>query len=304
MKTLTLYLKISTFLLFIWIYQCFYNCDSYKTLVDKNILQTKNELKYERVLTEGDIAEKKKTNTEGCLQECPLDNKKNKCKEPDLYNDPCNYLCEVIVPQFLERFNNEISEKDPKSKSLKWNDYWNKILTTKVKELFSIYHRRNIPDEEINKKIDSIMREVNSEFEKFLCECKNQMTDNKTESEYKKEMRKNKTESESKRKMIDHKAESESKKELIDDKTESQNMKELIENKTEFECRNKMIENKTEFECRNEMIDNKTESESMKEMIDNKAESESWKEQESNEINNCKLKIFKLHIVLIILSRI
>ncbi|CRG95476.1 fam-g protein, partial [Plasmodium gallinaceum] len=59
MKTLILFLKITTFLLLIWMYLCFHKCYSYKTLIDKNILQIKNELKYERVLTEGDIAGKK-----------------------------------------------------------------------------------------------------------------------------------------------------------------------------------------------------------------------------------------------------
>ncbi|CRG97968.1 fam-g protein [Plasmodium gallinaceum] len=266
-------------------------CDSYKTLVDKNILQTKNELKYGRVLAEGEITGKKQSNAEGCLKECPLDNKKNICKDPDLYKDPFNYYRKVMIPQFSKRFNKETNEMDPKSKSLKWNAYWNEISTTKVRDLYSISRRRNIRDEEKNKKIDIIMRELDSEFEKFLCECKKEMTDNKTESESNKVMRDNITESESEE-------------EMRENKTESESEEEMRENKTESESEEEMRENKTEFESKKEMRDNKTVSESEKEMRYNKIESESKKEQGTNEIRNYKKKIWQLLIVLIILGRI
>ncbi|CRG96918.1 fam-g protein [Plasmodium gallinaceum] len=199
MKTLTLYLKITTFLLLIWMYQCFYNCYSYKTLIDKNILQIKNELKYERVLTEGDIAGNKQTNAEECLEECPLDNEKNKCIDPDLYKNPHHYWRKVMIPKLWERFNKETSEMDPKSKNRKWNVHWYNISTTKVRELYSMSRRRDIPDEEKNEKIDSIMKEIDSEFDKFLYECKKEMTDNKTEYESNKDIIENITESESKK---------------------------------------------------------------------------------------------------------
>ncbi|CRG97405.1 fam-g protein [Plasmodium gallinaceum] len=192
MKTLTLYLKITTLLLLIWMYQRFYNCDSYKTLIDKNILLTKNELIYERVLTEGDIAGKKQNNAGGCLEERPLGNKKNKCKNPAQYKNPCDQWHRVITPALWERFNKETIEMDPKWRNQKWNSEWNKISANKVNDLRSMSCRRDIPDEEKNKITDSIIKELESEFEKFLCECKQEMRDHKTESESKKEQGKNK----------------------------------------------------------------------------------------------------------------
>ncbi|CRG94079.1 fam-g protein [Plasmodium gallinaceum] len=59
MKTFTLYLKFFIFLLLIWIFHCFYNYDSSKSLVNKDKLQTKIGLKHERTLAEVDISEKK-----------------------------------------------------------------------------------------------------------------------------------------------------------------------------------------------------------------------------------------------------
>ncbi|CRG94493.1 fam-g protein [Plasmodium gallinaceum] len=182
MKTLTLYLKITTFLLLIWMYQCFYNCDSYKTLIDKNIFQTKNKLKYERVLSEDNIPLKKETYSEECLEECSLDNKEKKWENPVKYENPCDQWHKVITPNLWERFNEETSGMDPKLKEKKWNIIWNKISAKKVNDLSLIFRRRDIPDEEKEKLIDSVMEELLLEFEKFLYECKKEMKDNKTES--------------------------------------------------------------------------------------------------------------------------
>ncbi|CRG97988.1 fam-g protein [Plasmodium gallinaceum] len=172
MKTFTLYFKITTFLLLIWMYQCFYNCDSYKTLIDKNKLQTENELKYERVLTEGNIPGKKQTYAEGCLKESPLDNKKNKWENPDLYKDPYNYWYKVIIPKLWERFDKETSGISPNTKNREWNVEWPKISNEKANDLYFVKLRRYIPYEEKKKIIDSIMEELDSKFETFLCECK------------------------------------------------------------------------------------------------------------------------------------
>ncbi|CRG94488.1 fam-g protein [Plasmodium gallinaceum] len=257
MKTLTLYLKITTFLLLIWIYLCFYNCDSYRTLIDKNILQTKNELKHERVLTEGDIEGKKQTYAEGCQEEYPLDNEKNKCKNPVQCENPCDQWHNVIIPSLWEDFDKETSEMDPKLKEKKWNVEWNQISAKKVNDLSSIYNRQDISEEEKKKKIYSVMKELISEFVKFLYECKKEMRSNRTESESKKEMR-------------DNKAESECKKEIEENKTELESMKEMKENKTESESKNDMRDNITEFETKKEMIGNKTETESKNEQGINK----------------------------------
>ncbi|CRG94482.1 fam-g protein [Plasmodium gallinaceum] len=330
MKSITLYLKITTFFLLIWMYQCFFNCDSYKTLIDKNIPQAKNELKNERVLTEGDISGIKRTYVKECIEKCPLYNKKNKCKDPDKYKDPSDYWYMVVIPKMWDRFNQETSEMDPKLKKKKWNVEWHKISTSKVKDLHLMSRRRDITYEEKKRRTDNVLKELDSKFEIFLCECNKEMRDNKTESKSKKEMRENKTESESKKKMRDNKAESESKKEMRDNKTESESDKEMRDykteseskkemkdnktesesdkvmkdNKTESESDKEMKDNKTESESDKEKKDNKTESESKKEMRENKTESESRKEQGSNEIKNYKLKIWKLLIILIILRRI
>ncbi|CRG97989.1 fam-g protein [Plasmodium gallinaceum] len=172
MKTLTLYLKITTFLLFIWMYQCFFNCDSYKTLIDKSILKTKNELKYERVLTEGDTSGKKQPYAKECIEECPFDNKKKKCKNPDLYKNPYKYWYRVIIPKLWERFDKETSGMSPNKKDREWNVEWHKISTEKANDLYFVKLRRYIPYEEKKKIIDSIMEELDSRFETFLCECK------------------------------------------------------------------------------------------------------------------------------------
>ncbi|CRG94490.1 fam-g protein [Plasmodium gallinaceum] len=332
MKTLILYLKITTFLLLIWMYQCFYNCDSYKTLIDKNILQTKNKIIYERVLTEGDIAGEKQTYGEECIGECPLDNEKNKWENPVQCENPCDQWHNVIIPSLWEDFNKETSEMDPKLKEKKWNVEWNQISANKVNDLSSIYHRQDISEEEKKKKIYSVMNELISEYVKFLYEFKKEMRvykkeseskkeirDNKTESESNKEMRENKTEFESNKKIRDHKSESESMKKMRDNKTESESMKEMIDNKAKSESEKETINNKTESEYEKEITDNNTksesekemrdnktesESESEKEMRDNKKESESTKEKGTNEIKNYKKKISKLIIVLIFLRRI
>ncbi|CRG96548.1 fam-g protein [Plasmodium gallinaceum] len=190
MKTLTLYLKITIFLLLIWMYQCFYNCYSYKTLIDKNIFQIKNELKYKRILTEGDIAAKKQTNAEECPKKCPLDNEKNESLVLDLYKNPYNYWFKFKVPIFWERFKNETSQMDHKWKLKKWNVEFQIFSNTKFNDLYSII-RSDIPDKERNEKIDNFMNEFDSEFEEFLLKCKQEMGVNKTECESMKEEGKN-----------------------------------------------------------------------------------------------------------------
>ncbi|CRG94491.1 fam-g protein [Plasmodium gallinaceum] len=257
MKTLILYLKITTFLLLIWIYQCFYNCDSYKTLIDKNILQTKNELKYERVLTEGDIEAKRQAYAEGCPKECSLDNKKNKCEDPFPYENPCDHWHKGIAPQLWELFDKETSGMDPKWRDQKWNNEWNKISAKKVNDLPSIYDQQDISEEEKKKKIDSVKRELILEFMKFLDECKKEMRDNKTESECKNKMRNNRTESECMKEMRENNTECESKKEIRDNKIESEFMKEIKDNKTEFDFKKEMRDNETESESKNEQGKNK-----------------------------------------------
>ncbi|CRG95467.1 fam-g protein [Plasmodium gallinaceum] len=267
MKTLTLYLKITTFLILIWIYQCFYNYDSYKTLIDKNRLQIKYELKYERVLTEGDIAGEKQTKVDGCQEECPVEKKKKEKKRKNWF---ITLVCHNTYDQWqrdtnealFERFKNVTSEMDPKWRDQKWNNEWNEISANKFKEVSSIFHRSDVSKEEKKKLILDVKNELYILFVKFSEECK-------------KEMRKNETKSESKKEMIDNKTDSESKKEIIDNKTDSESMKEMIDNKTDSESKKEMIENKTDSESKKEMIDNKTDSESMKDMIDNKTESES-----------------------------
>ncbi|CRG94485.1 fam-g protein [Plasmodium gallinaceum] len=254
MKTLTLYLKITIFLLLIWMFQCFYNYDSYKTLIDKNIFQTKNELKYERALAEGDIAGKEQTNAAGCLEECSLDNKKNECKSPVQYENPCDEWHNVISPFLRKQFDEEAREMDPKWRDQKWNNEWNEISANKVSDLSSIYHQQDISEEEKKKKIDSVKKDLYKLFINFLDKFKKEMIDNKTESEY---------------------------------------MKETIDNKKESESMKEMIENKNESESNEETIDNKTESESMKETIDNKTESESKNENGKNKIKNKKSNILK-----------
>ncbi|CRG96046.1 fam-g protein [Plasmodium gallinaceum] len=282
MKRLTLYLKITIFLLLMWMFQCFYNCDSYKTLIDKNILQTKNELKYERVLTEGDIAGKMQTYSEGILEECSLDNKKNKWENPVQNENPCDRW-QRKTNRFLETiFNEKTSKMDPKWRDQKWNNEWNKISANKVNELSSIFHRSDISEEEKRKLIRSVKDELYLEFAKFLDECKKEMRDNKTESGSKKKMIEDKTECESNKEMTDNITESESMKEMRDNKTEYESSKVMRGNKTESESNNEIRDNKTESESRNEMTDNKTESESNKEMIDNKTESESKNEMTDN----------------------
>ncbi|CRG95243.1 fam-g protein [Plasmodium gallinaceum] len=293
MKTLILFLKITTFFLLIWMYQCFYKCYSNKTLVDKNILQTKNKLKYERVLTEGDIAGKKQTYGEECLEKYPLDNKKNKWENPVRYENPYDHWNKVITPFLLEKFNKETSGMDPKWREQKWNNEWNKISANKVNDLSSIFHRSDITEEEKKKLIFPVMGELFSEFRKFIDECKKEMIDNKAESESMKEMIDNKTESESKKEMIGNKTESESKNEMTDNKTESVYKNEMTDNKTESKSKNEMTDNNTESKSKNEMTDNKTESESKKEMIGNKIESESKNEKGKNKTKNKKSNILK-----------
>ncbi|CRG96073.1 fam-g protein [Plasmodium gallinaceum] len=226
MKTLTLYLKITTFLLLIWIYQCFYNCYSYKTLIDENILQKKNELKYERVLTEGKIAGKKQAYAVGYLEECPLDNKKKKWENPGQYKNPCDQWHNVITPLLRELFNKEASEMDPKLRDQKWNKEWNKISANKVNDLSAIFYRSDISEEEKRKLIRSVKEELHMEFVKFLGECRKEMRDNKTESESTKEMTENKTESESTKEIRENRTESECKKEMRENKAESKSKKE------------------------------------------------------------------------------
>ncbi|CRG94492.1 fam-g protein [Plasmodium gallinaceum] len=296
MKTLILYLKSTTFLLLIWMYQCFYNCDSYKTLIGENILQKENKLKYERILTEGDITAKNQAYAEVYTEECPLDNKKNKCEDPFQYENPCDHWNNVIAPRMLELFNKETSGMDPKWRDQKWKNEWNNISSKKVNDLSSISHRHDISEEEKKKLIDSVMEELFSEFVKFLDECEKEIIDNKTGSVCKKEMRDNKIESKCKNEMRDNKTKSESKKEIRDNNTESEFKKEMKDNKTECEFKKEMKDNKTESEFKKEMKDNKTECEFKKQMKDNKTESESKNEQGENKIKNKKLNIWKFLI--------
>ncbi|CRG96044.1 fam-g protein [Plasmodium gallinaceum] len=223
MKTLTLYSKITTFLLLIWMYQCFYNCYSYRTWIDENILQTKNELKYERVLTEGNTEEKKQTNAEGCLKERPLDNEKNKCKNPIQYKNPYDPCHGANTPSLSESFDRKAKEMNPKLRDQKLNIECNKISANQVSDLHFISHGPDIPDEEKSKITDSAKNQHDFKLDERLCESNKKMKDNKTEFDSNKELRGNKTESESKKEMTENKAESESKKEQR--KKKKKNMK-------------------------------------------------------------------------------
>ncbi|CRG96055.1 fam-g protein [Plasmodium gallinaceum] len=257
MKTLTLYLKITTFLLLIWMYQCFYNCDSYKTLIDKYILQTKNKLKYERILTEGNTEGKEQTNAQGGLKECPLDSEKKESMDPDKYKNPCDPRNRVNTPSLFERFNKKAKEIDPKLRNQELNIELSKISHDNVNPFSKIYER-NIPDEGRQILILSNTQD-HSELKKLLDVFKSEIRDNEAESEFKKEVRDNRTESESE-------------KEMRDNKTESETEKEMKYNKTESESKNDMRDNITEFKWSNEMTDYETEceSESENEMRENK----------------------------------
>ncbi|CRG96026.1 fam-g protein [Plasmodium gallinaceum] len=232
MKTLTLYLKISTFLLLIWMYQCFYNCDSYKTLIDKYILQTKNELKYERILTEGNTERKEQTNTQGGLKECPLNNEKKGSMDPDKYKNPYNYWFKFKLPKYWDRFKNETSGMDQEWIQKKWNVDFQIFSNKKFNDLLYPIIRSNIPDKQKKENIDSFMNEFDLEFDIFLFECKNNMAHNKTKYKSKKDMTNNETESESKNEMTDNKIESEYMKDMTDNKTESESNKDMRENIT------------------------------------------------------------------------
>ncbi|CRG96011.1 fam-g protein [Plasmodium gallinaceum] len=259
MKTLTLNLKITTFLLLIWMYQYFYNCDSYKILIDKYILQTKNELKYERILTEGDIAGKMQTYSEGCIEEYSLDDKKNKWENLLLQQNPYDRWQKVTNPSLLERFKKETCGMDPKWIDEKWNNEWNNISANKVNELSSIFDRSDISEEEKGKLIRSVMKELYRLYFNFIGECKKEMSENKTESESKIGMSYNKTESESWKEMRENKTESECMKEMRDNKTEFKSMKDVIDNKkeSESESEKEMRENKEEYKYKNEQGKNK-----------------------------------------------
>ncbi|CRG96006.1 fam-g protein [Plasmodium gallinaceum] len=160
--------------------------DSYKILIDKNRLQIKNELKYERVLTEGDIGGKKQSYGEECLEECPLDNKKNKWENPVRYENPYDNWNKVITPFLREEFNKETGGMDPEWREQKWNNEWNNISANKVNELSSIY-MRSIPKKDKEKLICCVEQKLFTLFVEFLDKCKKEMRDNKTESESKKE---------------------------------------------------------------------------------------------------------------------
>ncbi|CRG96554.1 fam-g protein [Plasmodium gallinaceum] len=185
MKTLTLYLKITTFLLLIWMYQCFYNCNSYKTLIDKNILEAKNELKYERLLAEGDIADKKQTKAEGGLEECALESEKNKSNNSAQYKNPCDPRHGVNTPSLWENFDKKAKEMDPKLRDQELNIELSKISHDNVNPFSKIY-QRNIPDEGREILILS-NTQGHSELKKLLDVFKKEMRDNKTESESKNE---------------------------------------------------------------------------------------------------------------------
>ncbi|CRG96053.1 fam-g protein [Plasmodium gallinaceum] len=264
MRTLTLYLKITTFLLLIWMYQCFYNCYSYKTWIDKNILETKNELKYERLLTEGDIEGEKHNYAEGCLKECPLDNEKKGSMDPDKYKNPCDPRHRINTPSLFERFNKKASEMDPNLRDHELNIEWNNISQNKLIHLSSKIYQRDIPDEGKDILILSETKD-HSELKKLLDEFKNEIRDNKAESESKKEVRDNRIESESEKEMRTNKTESESEKELRDNRTELESKKEMIDIKKEFEWIKEMIDNKTECESESE-----SECENENEMRENK----------------------------------
>ncbi|CRG96920.1 fam-g protein [Plasmodium gallinaceum] len=71
MKTFTLYFKVFTFILLIWIFPFFYKYDSTKSLINRDTLQTKIGLKHERVLAEGDKSEKKSSSIEILIDRYP-----------------------------------------------------------------------------------------------------------------------------------------------------------------------------------------------------------------------------------------
>ncbi|CRG97987.1 fam-g protein [Plasmodium gallinaceum] len=90
MKIFTLCLKIFTFFILTWIFHCFYNYDSSRSLINKDTMQIKNKLKNERLLAEVGVLEKKQT-----------------------------------VELELVSNSNETNEISNKSKDKILNDYWN-----------------------------------------------------------------------------------------------------------------------------------------------------------------------------------
>ncbi|CRG96048.1 fam-g protein [Plasmodium gallinaceum] len=78
MKTFTLCLKIFTFLILTWIFHCFYNHNSSSSFINKDTFKINNRLKYQRLLAETDVLEKKQIHIKERKEYYPSGEKDNK----------------------------------------------------------------------------------------------------------------------------------------------------------------------------------------------------------------------------------
>ncbi|CRG96032.1 fam-g protein [Plasmodium gallinaceum] len=114
MKTYTLCLKIFTFFILTWIFHCFYDYDSNRSFVDKDILQKKNMLKDKRLLAEGNISEKKQTHIKERNEHYPSGEKDNKDEKPAYFMNIYNMLYSaffLLIYKLFPKRTNRMSNK-------------------------------------------------------------------------------------------------------------------------------------------------------------------------------------------------
>ncbi|CRG96547.1 fam-g protein [Plasmodium gallinaceum] len=103
MKTFILYLKIFTFILLIWIFPFLYNDDSSKSMINRDILQTKIGLKHERMLAEGDISEKNSSYIKKLVEHYPSG-------EVEMTQENLVYLIDMFIKCYNANIKTNIAD--------------------------------------------------------------------------------------------------------------------------------------------------------------------------------------------------
>ncbi|CRG94504.1 fam-g protein [Plasmodium gallinaceum] len=173
MKTFTLYMKISTLFLLIWMFQFFYNYDSSKSLLDQNTLNIKSCLNYERMLAEGSTSEcEEQSDAEEFVEENSSDEEDSEVKDVLALSKDVKDRWSKLIDKMWEQYQNETSMMSKRWRGRKWHIDWHIISSKKINDLHTLILELGKPSEERRELIDKTFKELQEDFSKFLHDCK------------------------------------------------------------------------------------------------------------------------------------
>ncbi|CRG84008.1 Plasmodium exported protein, unknown function [Plasmodium relictum] len=201
MNTFIFCLKIVTFSLLIWIFQCFFNCNSSKLMFNQNIKEEIFGLKYKRAL--GETSELKNENlfddikfidedpdTDEALtreqekvpkiettiqsrhDEDESDDEENETEELYTFHSSISEKWNSNITQMWNIFCSQTRGFDLNWRARKWYDVWHPRLSYEIYKTDVIIFETSHPIEEKKKIVDKCLGDMMKDFKHFIFQCK------------------------------------------------------------------------------------------------------------------------------------